>query len=99
MPGTDSRASNPDLDLFKDAKHVASSFSSLDPQVILRMATLNGATALGVSQSYGSITVGKKPALSFITHPDSGSRDLPRESPFDWLFEQASNCAPLFMQT
>ena len=92
--GTDSRASNPDLDLFAEAKHVANTFSEVDPRLILEMATLNGATALGVSGDYGSLTAGKKPALCFVTHPDSGFG----KSPYDWLFADESKCSPLLNQ-
>lgn len=89
--GTDSRASNPDLDLFKDAKHVARSFSQLDPAILLKMATLNGAIALDAGQASGSLSAGKRPALNFVTHPNSGLE----ESPLDWMFDIESNCSPL----
>ncbi len=89
--GTDSRASNPDLDLFEEAKFVANSFSRVDPRLILKMATLNGAHALGVTQAYGSLIAGKKPAMCLVTHPGADSGD----SPFDWMFDRDSKCAPL----
>jgi cytosine/adenosine deaminase-related metal-dependent hydrolase len=92
--GTDSRASNPNLDLFEEAKQVANSLLTVDPTLILEMATLNGANALGVADAYGSLTAGKKPALCFVTHPDSS---LGR-SPYDWLFADESKCSPLFDQ-
>jgi cytosine/adenosine deaminase-related metal-dependent hydrolase len=57
--GTDSRASNPDLDLFAEMRHVATSFSHIDPQTVLRMGTLAGAEALGRDAEVGSITPGK----------------------------------------
>jgi cytosine/adenosine deaminase-related metal-dependent hydrolase len=57
--GTDSRASNPDLNLFAEMRHVAKTFPAIDPNVILRMGTLSGAEALGRDAEVGSITPGK----------------------------------------
>lgn len=91
--GTDSRASNPDLDLLSEAKHIANSFSRLDSRLILEMATLNGAIALGIAQKYGTLTAGKKPALSFIAHPDANSN----QSPFEWMFDIESKCSSLIV--
>ncbi|MCI0333086.1 MAG: amidohydrolase family protein [Planctomycetes bacterium] len=57
--GTDSRASNPDLDLFAEMRHVAKAFPSIEPHTVLRMGTLTGAEALGRDAELGSITPGK----------------------------------------
>jgi aminodeoxyfutalosine deaminase len=57
--GTDSRASNPDLDLLAEMRYVARTRSSIDPNDVLRMGTLAGAEALGRSDEAGSITPGK----------------------------------------
>ena len=64
--GTDGAASNNDLDLLGEtrtaallAKAVAGSASALDAHRALRMATLNGARALGLEQQTGSLEVGK----------------------------------------
>jgi cytosine/adenosine deaminase-related metal-dependent hydrolase len=57
--GTDSRASNPDLGLFAEMRHIASSNSAIDPNFILRIATLGGAEALGREAEVGSISKGK----------------------------------------
>lgn len=48
--GTDSRASNPDLCMLSEAREVQRQFPELNPCDILRMATLNGAYALGQSK-------------------------------------------------
>ena len=45
--GTDSRASNPDLNLWEEAKAVAAEFPAIDPMRILEMATRNGAGGIG----------------------------------------------------
>jgi cytosine/adenosine deaminase-related metal-dependent hydrolase len=88
--GTDSRASNPDLDLFLELKHVAREFRQLDPHAILEMGTLNGAKALGISRRQGSLTVGKQAAMSFVSDPSGFD-----ESPFDWMFSDGSTCTPI----
>lgn len=58
--GTDSRASNPDLDLLQEAKFVAAAFPALEPAEVLRMATLSAAEALGLEAAFGSLTPGKQ---------------------------------------
>ena len=64
--GTDGAASNNDLDLLGEtrtaallAKAVAGSASALDAHRALRMATLNGARALGLEARTGSLELGK----------------------------------------
>jgi cytosine/adenosine deaminase-related metal-dependent hydrolase len=57
--GTDSRASNLDLDLLAEMRFVMRSHPATDPQAVLRMGTLNGAEALGRDADVGSITPGK----------------------------------------
>jgi 5-methylthioadenosine/S-adenosylhomocysteine deaminase len=64
--GTDGAASNNDLDLFGElktaallAKHASQDASALDAHAALRMATLNGARALGWQDQIGSLEAGK----------------------------------------
>jgi cytosine/adenosine deaminase-related metal-dependent hydrolase len=57
--GTDSRASNPDLNLLAEVRHVARHHADVAPDALLAMATLNAARAIGCEQEYGSITAGK----------------------------------------
>ncbi|KGS14317.1 N-ethylammeline chlorohydrolase, partial [Pseudomonas coronafaciens] len=64
--GTDGAASNNDLDLLGEtrtaallAKAVAGSATALDAHRALRMATLNGARALGLQDETGSLELGK----------------------------------------
>ena len=64
--GTDSLASNPDLSLFREAQFVRSHHPEVVPHEILRMATLNGAKALGWAADCGSLTPGKSADLAII---------------------------------
>ena len=64
--GTDGAASNNDLDLLGEtrtaallAKAVAGSATALSAHSALRMATLNGARALGLDEQTGSLELGK----------------------------------------
>ncbi len=64
--GTDSAASNNDLDMFSEmhtaallAKGVAGDASALPAATALRMATYNGALALGIAEETGSLEAGK----------------------------------------
>jgi 5-methylthioadenosine/S-adenosylhomocysteine deaminase len=64
--GTDGAASNNDLNLFGEmrtaallAKAVAGDASALPAHQVLRMATLNGARALGLARETGSLEIGK----------------------------------------
>ena len=64
--GTDGAASNNDLDMFGEmrtaallAKAVANDASALPAHQALRMATINGAKALGLDELIGSLQIGK----------------------------------------
>jgi cytosine/adenosine deaminase-related metal-dependent hydrolase len=57
--GTDSRASNPDLSLLGEMRHVARHHPNVAPETILQLGTLAGAAALGRDADGGSITPGK----------------------------------------
>jgi len=64
--GTDGAASNNDLDLFGEmrtaallAKAVANDASALPAMTALKMATINGAKAIGIDRETGSLEIGK----------------------------------------
>jgi cytosine/adenosine deaminase-related metal-dependent hydrolase len=87
--GTDSRASNPDLRLFEELRHIARSHPGIPPEAILRMGTLAGAEALGIAHECGSITIGKRAALVTVpVAPDAAS-------PFDAVVQSAASCSAL----
>lgn len=56
--GTDSRASNPDLDMLAEMRFAAERHAEIAPSEILKMTTLHGAMALGY-HDLGEIAVGK----------------------------------------
>jgi cytosine/adenosine deaminase-related metal-dependent hydrolase len=57
--GTDSRASNPDLSVLSELRHVARTHPEIKAHNVLRMGTLAGAEALSRDRFVGSITPGK----------------------------------------
>lgn len=61
--GTDSRASNPDLNMLAEMRHAARSHPDVAPDAILRMATLGAAEALGIADRCGSIAPGRRADL------------------------------------
>ena len=73
--GTDSRASNPDLNLYAELQHVARAHTDISPADVLHMATLAGAQALGCDQHSGSITPGKRAKLIAVPLPEHTAAD------------------------
>jgi cytosine/adenosine deaminase-related metal-dependent hydrolase len=71
--GTDSLASVPTLELIEDMAALHREFPSLDPSVIVRMATLEGAAALDLPD-LGTLAPGKRAALAF-TRADEALSD------------------------
>lgn len=71
--GTDSAASNNNLDMFAEmqtaallAKGVANDASALPASQALQMATINGAIALGIAEETGSLSIGKSADITAI---------------------------------
>ncbi|QYX50596.1 TRZ/ATZ family hydrolase [Pseudomonas sp. S07E 245] len=97
--GTDGAASNNDLDLLGEtrtaallAKAVAGSASALDAHRALRMATLNGARALGLDTQIGSLELGK--AADLVAFDLSGLAQQPVHDPVSQLIYATSrDCA------
>ena len=71
--GTDSVASNNDLDMIGEmrsaallAKNVSSNAESVPAEYALRMATINAARALGMDSTIGSLEIGKQADITAI---------------------------------
>jgi cytosine/adenosine deaminase-related metal-dependent hydrolase len=92
--GTDSLASNPDLDLLAEARFVNARYPDVPGATLLRMATLSGAEALGFADVTGSLSPGKSADVTGILTPGK-SADFaivalpPRDAsdPHDLLFD------------
>ena len=63
--GTDSRASNPDLSLWREVQHVMNHRTDIAPELVIEMATCRGAEAL-CRQDVGRIRVGCRPGLGVV---------------------------------
>jgi len=79
--GTDSQASAPDLDLFAEMATLRTQHPGIAPLAALRMATVNGASALGLGDRLGTLEPGKVPAA--IVVPLGAGDD-----PLDTLFSE-----------
>ena len=65
--GTDSYASNRQLNMMEEIKTVKKYFPLIPLPTILQWATFNGARALGIEEKFGSFEKGKKPGLVLIS--------------------------------
>lgn len=81
--GTDSRASNPDLNLWREVQFLLQHRSDLAPDQVIRMATLSGADALG-RPDLGRIEIGCRSEIGAVAttaasldqlHADMSSAD------------------------
>jgi 5-methylthioadenosine/S-adenosylhomocysteine deaminase len=88
--GTDGAASNNDLDMFEAMRQAAflHKLQTMDPRalpagVALEMATIRGATALGLDREIGSLEVGKR--ADIITVSMKGARQTPMYNPVSHL--------------
>jgi cytosine/adenosine deaminase-related metal-dependent hydrolase len=76
--GTDSRASNPDLDLGRELIEIRRRHPDVAPETILKMGTTSGAYALGLDESFGSLVQGQRGHFCLRKVIDTSS-------PFAWL--------------
>ncbi len=67
--GTDSLASNPDLDVLAEARFANLRHADVSGAEILRMATLAGAESLGFANVCGSLEAGKSTDLVIVPLP------------------------------
>jgi cytosine/adenosine deaminase-related metal-dependent hydrolase len=80
--GTDSLASNPDLDVLAEARYLRGQCPDVPGEVLLHMATLAGAEALGWQRETGSLVAGKSADLAVLELPDEERAD-----PYSLLFD------------
>jgi len=73
--GTDSLASNPDLDILAEARFVHARYPDFPGKQLLRMITLAGADALGWADECGSLEAGKSADLVVLPLPEQAAAD------------------------
>lgn len=73
--GTDSLASNECLNMFYEMRIVKENFSDIDNNTLLKMATINGAKAIGFEGETGEIAVGRKADIIGVDVKESSIAD------------------------
>jgi cytosine/adenosine deaminase-related metal-dependent hydrolase len=86
--GTDSRASNPDLDLWQEMRTVAREHADVSPAAVLELGTIHGARALGLESRLGSVEPGKAARFALVPLPEDASGD-----PYEVLFGAGQDAA------
>ena len=64
--GTDSYASNDQLNIFEEIKTICKNFPTISLATVLQWATINGAKALEIDKVAGSFEPGKKPGVVLL---------------------------------
>lgn len=83
--GTDSRASNPDLSIWSELQRLSELAPELTASEILKIGTVNGAAALGLTSSAGCIASGRAANMACIALSADALTDPER-----WIFRSAS---------
>jgi cytosine/adenosine deaminase-related metal-dependent hydrolase len=89
--GTDSRASNPNLNLLAEMRFVANHQAGVSPTQILEMATLAAAGALGIHGEAGALEVTKRADLAILQLPEHDADD-----PHELLFDAAGEVVRVY---
>jgi cytosine/adenosine deaminase-related metal-dependent hydrolase len=90
--GTDGLASNPDLSMFNELRFLHADRPDLPGDLLLRLATINGAQALGWADECGSLESGKSSDFAVVPLPNRDADD-----PHDlWLETRAEPVAVWF---
>ncbi len=84
--GTDSLASNEDLNLLNEIKVIQQNFPSLTLHEMLIWATENGAEFLGLYNQLGDFTPGKTPGINLISGLNKNTLKLETETKIQALF-------------
>lgn len=74
--GTDSRASNPDLQLWREVRWLLQHRQDLSPETVVQMATLGGAIAMKRDQDCGSLAPGRKAAFALVSSSAADTASL-----------------------
>ncbi|MGC4002657.1 MAG: amidohydrolase family protein [Pirellulales bacterium] len=72
--GTDSRASNPDLNLWRELQEVAAQHT-VAPQTIVEIGTRGGAVALGLADRYGVLAAGRRAQICVVGRVAGSTND------------------------
>ncbi len=78
--GTDSYASNTELNILSELKTIAERFPEIPFEKLIESACINGAKALKIDDCYGSIEPGKKPGINLIEGFDFERMNLKENS-------------------
>jgi len=73
--GTDSMASNPDLDVLAEVRFLHAKYPDFPGKTLLEMATIQGARALQWDDEAGSLTVGKSADMVILPLPNIETDD------------------------
>ncbi len=87
--GTDSLASNLDLNLFAEGAHVLENYPEVPPEAIFVMMTSGGARALGQEDQFGTVRPGRQAPLLVVSLPDA----LPLQRLFETIIQQGNKGA------
>jgi cytosine/adenosine deaminase-related metal-dependent hydrolase len=86
--GTDSRASNPNLNMLEELHFMARQHTAVRLSKILELGTLGGARALGISKQVGTLEAGKYANLAVVRLPEETA-----SNPHELLFDPAASVA------
>jgi cytosine/adenosine deaminase-related metal-dependent hydrolase len=74
--GTDSLISSPSLGILDEMKFLRRNYPEIEPALLLRMATTNGAKALGLPVGLGSLAPGSPADLVGVSLPGDAAGDI-----------------------
>lgn len=84
--GTDSIASNRDLNILNELKFAREFYPDVSDEELIKIATINGAKALGFENACGSIEKGKDADLIFFPIPEN----LKKSEIYSFIFKSSS---------